>query len=456
MSIRCWLSIAKRPSVRLSRRPVARSWSAATRSGTCRNVASRRSFSHRRGLPARLSTLTAGSVDVTEAVLRLDLDRIRGLQDGGESSADLVDVKVKRGHQGPFTVSVSYSVLKFFGVESLRDITEEHLLQVRDDRKLRQNSLSERLAAQPTPTVLDVALAMERTGGLTARPWASVEHQRSNDPQTNGALDAGVAAGYLVRLSGTALHWNEAGVAARDAARATAALQVPGRPVRGRMFAWINDEHGYLPMQVIRDVSNERTNTTPRLAGERVFEVCHVTGSYRGQYPVIAERHLFDAVPADEAEHQQQIRRYELAALYTELDSIHDRVSGKARYGLSRDDDAGPYLSTNEEVSRYRTLKTSIDAALRAAQPGAPVTADDVAAAYAAARRGIRAEYVGGGRIRVTNHNTPSLAVRYLTVPQARAAIDARSTNGVTPTPAPVAKRDAVAPACEASPSPDL
>lgn len=308
------------------------------------------------------------------------------------------------------------------------------------------------------PTVLDVALAMERTGGLSARPWASVEPRWMNDPQTNRALDAGVDAGYLLRLSPTALQWTEAGVAARDAARATAAVRQPVRPVRARMFAWINDECGYLPVQVVRDVSNDSANTTPRLAGERVFEVGHVTGPYRGQYTSVAERHLFDAVPADASVHERQIRRYELAALYTELDAIHARASVKARYGLSRDDNAGPYLSTNDEVARYRTLKTSIDAARRAAHPGAPVTADEVAAAYAATRRGTRAEYVGGGRIRVTNHNTPSLAVRYVTVPQARAAIEARSaiagTNALTPEHA--AKRDADTPAREASPSLDL
>lgn len=308
----------------------------------------------------------------------------------------------------------------------------------------------------PVPTVLDVALAMERTGGLVARPWASVEPQWMNDPQTRRALDAGVDAGYLVRLSSTALQWTGAGVAARDAARATAAVEQPVRPVRGRMFAWINDERGYLPVQVVRDVSNDSTNTTPRLAGERVFEVGHVTGPYRGQYTSVAERHLFDAVPADADVHAQQIRRYELAALFSELDGIHDRVSGKARYCLSRDDDAEPFLSSKDEVSRYRTLKTSIDAVLRAAQPGAPVTADEVAAAYAATRRGIRAEYVGAGRIRVSNHNTPSLTVRYVTVPQARAAIEARAANAVTPTQARVTGRDVDRSASEASPSPDL
>ncbi|MBN3760921.1 phage protein NinX family protein [Burkholderia sp. Ac-20365] len=86
------------------------------------------------------------------------------------------------------------------------------------------------------------------------------------------------------------------------------------REVRGKMFAWANDQDGYVSVEITRDVSDDRSNTTPRLAGERVFEVRLLNGPARGQFPTFAERHLFDSVPKSRLQHMQQIRRYEEAA----------------------------------------------------------------------------------------------------------------------------------------------
>ncbi|KAA0178794.1 hypothetical protein FX016_22950 [Cupriavidus gilardii] len=55
------------------------------------------------------------------------------------------------------------------------------------------------------------------------------------------------------------------------------------------------------------------------------------------------------------------------------------------------------------------------------------MTPEQIAAAYQASKRGIQAEYVGGGRIRIKNTNTPSLCCRYMTIPQARAALAQRN-----------------------------
>jgi hypothetical protein len=69
-------------------------------------------------------------VDVTDAVLRLNLDRIHALVDYQDSTDALVDA-AKIGHDGPFTVRVTASVEEFFGVQHLRDITQVNVIEAR-------------------------------------------------------------------------------------------------------------------------------------------------------------------------------------------------------------------------------------------------------------------------------------------------------------------------------------
>jgi len=61
--------------------------------------------------------------DATEAILRMNLESLHGLQDHDETSdrfgRDHVD------HSGPCEVEIVDEVQEFFGVESLKDITQE-------------------------------------------------------------------------------------------------------------------------------------------------------------------------------------------------------------------------------------------------------------------------------------------------------------------------------------------
>ena len=65
-------------------------------------------------------------IDVTQKVLSLQLNQIHTLEDYRGSTDALVDA-VKLGHHGPYTIAVVSSVLEFFGVQSLDQISQEQL-----------------------------------------------------------------------------------------------------------------------------------------------------------------------------------------------------------------------------------------------------------------------------------------------------------------------------------------
>lgn len=59
------------------------------------------------------------------------------------------------------------------------------------------------------------------------------------------------------------------------------------------MIAVLSPDDGFvLKARVIRDITDEKWNTTPRLPDERVYEVRYLEGSIAGQYSSFAARHL--------------------------------------------------------------------------------------------------------------------------------------------------------------------
>lgn len=71
------------------------------------------------------------AVDVTSGVLALPLDELHELKDNSPTT----DVLVAHCHMGPFRVDVVASVLEFFGVDSLEDVTADMLVETHEVRK---------------------------------------------------------------------------------------------------------------------------------------------------------------------------------------------------------------------------------------------------------------------------------------------------------------------------------
>jgi hypothetical protein len=67
--------------------------------------------------------------------------------------------------------------------------------------------------------------------------------------------------------------------------------------VGARMFALVNASLGYCPVEVVRDVTDVDWCKTPRIEGERVFEVRYTGGPFEGQHTEFAERHLSNSYP---------------------------------------------------------------------------------------------------------------------------------------------------------------
>ncbi|CAE6795401.1 hypothetical protein R70006_05049 [Paraburkholderia domus] len=67
--------------------------------------------------------------------------------------------------------------------------------------------------------------------------------------------------------------------------------------INAQMYALVNSSLGYCPVKVVRDVTGEGWCTTPRIEGDRVFEVQYTDGPFHGQYTEVAERHLSRSYP---------------------------------------------------------------------------------------------------------------------------------------------------------------
>lgn len=74
--------------------------------------------------------------------------------------------------------------------------------------------------ALDTELVLQVEAAMDKVHAHDIRPLRSTAPLWYDDPEINRVVNAGAAAGHLVRLSTTQVHWTESGVRALQAARA--------------------------------------------------------------------------------------------------------------------------------------------------------------------------------------------------------------------------------------------
>ena len=83
----------------------------------------------------------------------------------------------------------------------------------------------------------------------------------------------------------------------------TKAAELPGKQIEigKEMFAMINPVIGYCPVKVVRDVTDEDWCTTPRIEGERVYEVEYATGDFLGQCTQVAARHLSSSYPTSDA-----------------------------------------------------------------------------------------------------------------------------------------------------------
>jgi hypothetical protein len=77
----------------------------------------------------------AQKVDVTDSILSLALDEIKGLRDNRENTDWLVDPK-RLGHDGPYYVSVVDSIEWFFDCR-ITDLTMEQLDEARERRAQR-------------------------------------------------------------------------------------------------------------------------------------------------------------------------------------------------------------------------------------------------------------------------------------------------------------------------------
>jgi hypothetical protein len=93
--------------------------------------------------------------DATSAVLQLDLDAIRELEDNSENS-DAIGRSLVEWH-GPCDVSISDSMLAFFGVRDSEDITDKHLELARAA-----------FPPQPRETQLDAAPSTDTSQGGNA------------------------------------------------------------------------------------------------------------------------------------------------------------------------------------------------------------------------------------------------------------------------------------------------
>lgn len=74
-------------------------------------------------------------LDVTEKILAMPLSEIHALRDDQYNTDDLVEHE----HDGPFKVEVVHSILEFFGVSNLNDVTQPMLTEASNDHA-RDNS----------------------------------------------------------------------------------------------------------------------------------------------------------------------------------------------------------------------------------------------------------------------------------------------------------------------------
>lgn len=93
-------------------------------------------------------------VDVTTRVLGLSLERLQSLQDGRDSTDDLVyGTSAASEHNGPFTVTVVNNVCDFFEVTALADISAEMLRSVHQEYLEKESDLTTKVADCTRPSV---------------------------------------------------------------------------------------------------------------------------------------------------------------------------------------------------------------------------------------------------------------------------------------------------------------
>lgn len=115
----------------------------------------------------------ARDVDVTAAVLKLDLDAIHQLEDYRDAVGYLVDA-TQLGHDGPFTVRVVDSICEYFGVHDLLYIEQEDLEEARAEV---QSLFAD---AVPTPLEIrvdafDIVITVHPEGGTSITSSAHAE-----------------------------------------------------------------------------------------------------------------------------------------------------------------------------------------------------------------------------------------------------------------------------------------
>jgi len=135
-----------------------------------------------------------------------------------------------------------------------------------------------------TPDILAVAAAMEK---VRAERLLSSNPLWWNDPDINGVLSAGVAAGHLSRLSTTQVHWTESGIQALNAARAAdRKLQVtaPSNSLRVTRVAYLvieqADSHGF---KVEGDAIRDAVDQFCKLYGIAATEAERVAACYEAE-----------------------------------------------------------------------------------------------------------------------------------------------------------------------------